>query len=742
FTVATEPVRKTPESEELATQAREIIVAELRRQYLLPPDAALGRAFAAANGYIYEKTHENLPPDAEIPIQIGATAVVFDGHVATFGHVPPGQLILVEDGLVYALPELESWLPHYADRQDDGPPVEPLGYGPRIAPIIAQTDLRSGDTILLCSTGFGQAFAEEMADAAKTTSDLGFLHGRDPDRILDVFRDLIVDSGLNDAAVTVVAFAPVAGGKQIRTLGDVGRRARDSFRHGVAGTRHLLPAPRMKSGNPSPAMDGQLAAAAVTTVDPIATLEESGEPVPGQSHRARRSEWRAKSIRVAERLVPTRQTTWEAPTEVRQFGVPGAHGVRIYRGRASEMGEESWRNRLPRVPVRQAWMWALVSLILVAAIAGGGWARERWFVTTVNFQTSLAAVDQSISDARKIPDPARADAEYLNAQRELGDARNDGAPESDITPRQQAITDGRDKLHNVIRLSDVTRIGGLPPELQGGNTRVVHTAAGKIFLVNGSLYQLQPDTKTIVKVLEEGSKIGNVTVGSLYGVADDTTGLYTTDGTHVFVFSSESQWQVVSLGEINDQGPWPAGSVGAFDGGLYILEAKYKNIYRFDADPDDGKSAAAVDWVQDSYREDLDDAVDLAMDGKIYLLMKDGHVVTFYKGAQETDIAPKYLQLQDKEQAVSIVNGPATNYLYVAVTSDSNPRVVAFDKTDKHEYQLELPAGFSTEGVDVKQPFDGLQAITVDENSGILYLINGDGVWSAWYSLPADALPP
>ena len=752
FMVSTEAVRRTPEADQLARHAREVIVDELRRQHLLPAEVALGRAFAAANSTVYEQTHHGMPLDGGQPIQIGATAVMVDDHVATFGHVPPGQLILIEDGLVYAVPDLQSWFPHYVDPNLDSPNPEPLGYGPRVAPVIAQTDLRSGDTVLLCSAGCSRAFSQEMQLAGVSSSSLAFLHGRDPDRILDVFRDLVVEYELADAAVTVLGFAPGPSSSQIRTIGDIGRRARDSWRSARVQTHQLLPASAPKTGVavvPPPSEDPLPGAVQSTVLDEgdedPSSLMNSDELVAavGSAQVDRRSRWRARTLRVAEQLVPTRKDTWRPPTSVRQFGVPGSHGVQGYRGNASDMGEESWRNRLPRFPAARAVAWTLLCLVLVLGIVGVVSTRERWFSATDDYRQNLAAVDRSILDARKLSDPTKSDDAFLSAQQELNGARTAGAPESDISPRQQAITDGRDSIHHVIRLEEVTRIGGLPDELQGGTTRVVRTPGG-IFLVSGSLYQLQPDEKTIVRVLDEGSTIndstlGKVTVGKLYGVTYDSGGLYATDGSHVFVYSTDNVWHVVKLGEINQQGPWPAGSIGAFDGNLYILEAQYRNIYRFNTHPE-GKTADAIDWVNTGSRPDLKQAVDMAIDGHIYVLLADGRVLTLYLGDIASDISPSYLLPGDGDEVKSIVNGAATGYLYASVVNGKNGRVVAFDRKGKKQYQLELPAGFSTQGVDVLAPFEQLQAITVDEDSGTLYLINGDAIWSARYRLPS--LPP
>jgi hypothetical protein len=84
----------------------------------------------------------------------------------------------------------------------------------------------------------------------------------------------------------------------------------------------------------------------------------------------------------------------------------------------------------------------------------------------------------------------------------------------------------------------------------------------------------------------------------------------------------------------------------------------------------------------------------------------------------------------------SIVNGAATGYTYISVTDGDNSRIVAFDQQGSAAYQLRLPMGFSTNDVSVRAPFDGLQDVVVDESTGTFFIINGDAIWTARYSLP------
>ncbi|MGB3328746.1 MAG: hypothetical protein WBA46_07315, partial [Thermomicrobiales bacterium] len=350
-----------------------------------------------------------------------------------------------------------------------------------------------------------------------------------------------------------------------------------------------------------------------------------------------------------------------------------------------------------------------------------------------SYLDNLVQVDRNIQDARTMSDVDAINRELDHASRQLDAAAAAGAPSDAIDVRRRAIVARQDEVNHVLRMTNGTRIGGLPDELKAGSTRLAWTPGG-LFLVDGSLYLLQPDGKVIDRVLAQGSTVPgtSTTVGHLFNVAYDSAGLYTTDGVNLYVYSTDNTWRVVKMNEINQQGPWKASPIGAFSSNVYLLESDYRNIYRFNGDP----STPVADpsgWVLPGDRSLLVNAVDMAIDGSIYVVMSDGEVVTYLRGAVSGRVTPSYI---GDGTVVAIANGPGTGYLYMAVVNGDQGKIIAFDKTGEFVYQLQLPSDFTTGGLAVNQPFEGLQDFVVDENSGTLYLVNGDAVWSANYSLP------
>ena len=726
YVVATEPVVRSWHGIELANQSRDIVLTELRRLRHLPADEALGRAFAAANGIVFGKNRDiTFAGDAEEPSLIGVTAVVFQDQSATIAYVPPGQLMLIEDGLTYTVPDFASWFPDYHQAESPANQAEPLGYASWTAPLMAQTEVRAGDTVIFCTSGTGRAYIEDVVDAGRSLDDLSWFHHRDPDAVLNAFREIVIARELPSAAAAVVSFPPLPNSAQIQTVGDIGRRARDSWRHGRAVIRQLKPA--------------RGAHAAVVSAPPATDLEAPAADRPPRPRRKPPVDRAIQRMQGVLESSPGKGGGWRRPTPAAEHGVPGAHGVDVYRGQSHYMGDPSWRHNLPRLPIiGSAWIWPLLVMIVAGIALGGLWVREEYLVADVDMNQTVASIDQRIVDARDATDNNEVVTELAAAQQEIDQAREAGLPEDALDQRQLVVTELLDDATNVIRMSDVQRIGSLPEEFGEARVQGVYTPAG-VFFVAGSLYQYRPNpdgaSPDLVTILSEGESIDGATVGSLWGLAFDVKGLYVTDGTTVFMLPIESQeWRAVRLGRINNQA-WSSGPIAAFDGSIYLLQAQYRQIYRFAIETSE-EEAAPQDWLLTGARDRIESATDIAIfDGRVYVLLDDGTIQPMYLGDLDTEIVPPYVET---DVAMALVGGAGSGYLYEAVETESGDggRIVAFDLEGENAAQLRLPMGFSTGDANVLEPFDGIQDVIVDESTGTLYIINADGIWTARFSLP------
>ncbi|HWV36007.1 MAG TPA: hypothetical protein VNZ55_10245 [Thermomicrobiales bacterium] len=726
YAILTESLIPGGQGEEIARQARTLILDELRRGQKIAPEAALMRAFATANTFIFEEGRFRGGVGQQF--LVGATAIVFEASQATVAHVPPGQFGLSQDGVFYALPELGSWLPHYAEESDDAPAAEPLGFASWTSPIIVQTELRPGDTLILANAATGRAVARASADPGVGRFAPERFHGRDPDKVLDAIREEMLKSDDPLAAVTVIGFPPPERGSGIETIGDIGQNIREQWRHTRAAVRSVLPHRQAAVLPPTP----------VPASGPAPDVPPVGDRAPDRRWRQREQRLQDRLIELAERRSVSWRDTWRQPDDLQQLGAPTVHGIQRFRENWMDSEEASWKRAMPRLPfLRSRIFLGACLLLLVGILAVGYMERDRFLPSEEDYMGYIAEVDRRLILVQDMSSDGAVGDELSRASRELEQARSAGAPADLVRPRENQIRLEQDKVENVIRLEGVTRVGSLPEELQDAQTQAIHTPGG-IFLANGSLYRLRPESREMVIVLQTGTKVEGMTVGDLFGVAYDGETLLTTDGEHVFFAGSAdgAAWQAMKLEEINEQGPWPAGPVSAFSQNMYILEADYRNIYQFVLDPAKD-TTTPIDWVLMGDRIPFKNAVDLTIDGNIYVLIGDGRVLTMYQGAQKATFDIPTFD-DENETPLAIVGGSMTGYLYVAVVDDNgHGRVIAMDREGGHMSQLALPEGLSTDGANVLPPFDELQDIAVDEASGTLYLINGDAVWTARYSLPS-----
>lgn len=721
YAVFTEPVHTDGESTELARQVREVLLHELRLHPRQAPDAALARAFGIVNSLV----HDHARVHGGAPRQIGATAVVLEGNTAVIAHVPPGQLVLVQDQLVYGVPPLESRLSWWAEPAEPTPTPEPLGYSTWTAPLLVQTELLPGDTIVLCNDAIARSMAEHGLDLVERGMSLRGFHGQDPDRVLDSLRELAIDVGEPFFAATVISFPPGPAASGIETLHDIGINAREQMRHARAAVRSILPSfPTMPTlRKPSGEIAGEDAAP-----------EAVSEPTPVKP----KISLQERLIRITEGRPTGGEDTWQPRRPEAMFGAPSTHGVRKHRRITGGGAGFSWKSGVPRAPFVTSPMFVGLALLVVFLFGALIWSQRDIFQPDESvYVPALAQVDQRLTVVDTLSDPKQILSELELAQKDLQRASDLGAPQDLVNERQLAITLEKDEANGVYRVTAVRRIGSLPESMQNGNTSAFFTSSG-IFLANGNLYRLDPNSAQMQMMLEEGREIEGIRVGPLFGVAYDGTFLMVTDGKGLFFASSTDGaiWQSMEMEEINNQGPWPEGPIAAYSGNMYMLQKEYRNIYVFTTDANK-QQVAPLDWVSVGDRVNLNIAVDITIDGNIYVLLEDGQVVTLRSGLEISRFELPGFDLEN-EVPVAIVSGPATGYIYSAVENeDGGGRVIATDAEGNHAVILELPIDFSTGNADVLDPFKNVQDIVVDEDSGTLYIINGDAIWSFEYTLPA-----
>ena len=161
-------------------------------------------------------------------------------------------------------------------------------------------------------------------------------------------------------------------------------------------------------------------------------------------------------------------------------------------------------------------------------------------------------------------------------------------------------------------------------------------------------------------------------------------------------------------------------SSAGYGGNLYVLDSMGSQVWRY----------VPTDLGYDSERKgvlggvDLRDAVDLALDGDIYVLQRGGAIIKFSGGL------PRVLSQDGIDRPLSnpvaIVTAPGTRYVYVV--DRGNVRIVRYDKDGVFKGQLVAPS--------IGAAYD----LYPDEKAGLVYILTDTGLYSA--SLPAEEAKP
>ncbi len=847
--VSVEPLESNARGFEVAALALATLRETFAEAAALPAAAALGRAFAAANAAVLA---ENRPATGccwDRRAYVGAVAIVVEGRDLTIAQVPPSQAAVVQDGRLYAFPDLASWRGDYVP-PTDAPAPDPLGYREGIRPDMFHSVAAPGDLVLLCSTTLARCLGRAGGASFQPA-------GPPPDvlrrgqlaAVLDRLERLVVAHDLDDVHAAAIVLGRPTGNETARSgldwatartsiglsrvgeawsavaprrpapsmarprptspampglgvgfMGTGAELARVGFRPGRPGAgwrRAALatvgipldrgPAPAGAGSTAAherrrPRDDGQddtaphgdvgpgvaadsavrlrpdagggtgVATASVETARPDAPASDprgplgvtaanlppvlaDGATVGPRVGRARTvGRLQLALVGISERFIPRRRMTATPPVARRRvLAAPGAASVRCYREQRSLPAE--WRARLPRGPmIRVPGRTLALVLVLLLTFGTSGVALGRQRDRAARAESYLAAVDDHLQAAADEPDTTAADDRLGQAEEALAGAARNGADGPALAPRQQTLETLRDRARGVIRLTDVVRIGALPPALASGTTRLAR-AGSEVYLVGGGFYRLDPTNRQLVQLLAPGTRVGGGVVGELHEAAADEGGVVATDGAALYALNPAGGWARRPLGLANDQTPWPAAPCGAFQGSFYAIEPGAGRLLKFSADDLD---ASPEDWASVGARDALRTARDLAIDGRIHILLADGRVLSFLHGVVRGELAPAVIPAVTNP--IALYGGPDTNFLYIAepaTSAGSAGRILRLDPNGDEARQFLLPIGADPA---TARALADVRDLVVDEPRGAVYFLAGGEVWrAALPALPAAA---
>lgn len=158
-------------------------------------------------------------------------------------------------------------------------------------------------------------------------------------------------------------------------------------------------------------------------------------------------------------------------------------------------------------------------------------------------------------------------------------------------------------------------------------------------------------------------------------------------------------------------------AIGTYQGRLYVLDPVRNQIWRYQPEGD-SYPYPPEQYFTSAPPKRLDDAVDMAIDGNVYVLYEDGTILRFLGG----EVQPFDTQgvAGDLSAASRIAVDPSglSGHLYVADPEGERIVVLAPNGAFLAEYRMQVP-------------LDLLSALAVDETAGRLYLVSGQRLYSA-----------
>jgi hypothetical protein len=159
--------------------------------------------------------------------------------------------------------------------------------------------------------------------------------------------------------------------------------------------------------------------------------------------------------------------------------------------------------------------------------------------------------------------------------------------------------------------------------------------------------------------------------------------------------------------------------IDAYSGYLYVLDAQEDRILKY-APTGDSYDSFPVSYFQPDTVVDLEGAVDMAIDGYIYVLV--GSNILRFSGGVEEPFSVSGLDDQSLQNPVALYTSPETQHVYVADAGAG--RIVQLTKEGAFVRQFLPPR--DEEGL-----FQSLQGLCVDEAQGLLIALTAEGLFVA-----------
>jgi hypothetical protein len=681
------------------------ITASLRRALLAGNERLLGE---------YAKSHGDGQDDGgSLPapngnLVAGVTAAAVQGEDAFIASVGPAVAYTVTRGVATQFPRTSPWLnmadPAATGASAMGRPGQ-AGQGWRGLDVqLFHVHLEPGDVLVLGDSRF----------AAKTS--------------LDQLESGVAYQGVEGALANL---GKLTGGHDCTALVvEIQAKPKSSSREQPAA-----PAPQPAQMEEVPAPAGSVSLSdAVPRVSFSGVGEKGAAALSGLGRAAQRNASRLPVGRwlkgVAKGLLALLMVIWTGLRTLVSRILPGGERDAVRRPVAGGQARRAESKPLPQRILRIV---ALIVPLVVLAAAGltywqRGVARENEFNELV--QQAQASYQQALTADEATARQLLAQSESLLAQ-----AESIKADEPALGELHTSIAEHQDKIDRVERLYWV---GELRTYTDAGTQlrRVIVNGLYVYVLDMGSdhVYQHQLDEAGDALEADEADpilarraqQVGSAVVGDMVdlvwmpaGGNRQTSDLLILESGGLLEYNPS--WGLTTV-PIAGTDTWALPvAVGSYFGNFYVLDPQLGQILRYTPTTED-YSNPPENYFSGDVTVDLTGAVDMAIDGFIYVLYADGNIRKF-EGGVPVDFQIKEID-KPLERPTAIYAAPDEAAQHIYVADAGNSRVVQLNKDGRFMRQFK-PRDEAT------ADFDTLRSLYVDELSGKLYLLNDQAMYVA-----------
>jgi hypothetical protein len=162
--------------------------------------------------------------------------------------------------------------------------------------------------------------------------------------------------------------------------------------------------------------------------------------------------------------------------------------------------------------------------------------------------------------------------------------------------------------------------------------------------------------------------------------------------------------------------------ISSYNGNLYVLDSSAGRIWRY-TPTDDGYSGQPENYFEGDASLDLSQAVDMAIDGNIWILYADGRLQTFLSGRQEPfELQPAPNQPIARAQALHVGSEAGTAQdLFIGEMAPG--RILEYGKDGTYQRQF-IPADAAD-----REKLVGLRDLQVAEIDGVFYILTPQALY-------------